>query len=114
MKIQVNLLQIINVFFQGTVERFAAQGGGGANDEKFHPSARRRNVHASEIVQKTYISLFIAPHKRNNNNIPFLPLEAIDSINAYEISEWFEKWFSFKEMAKILNLGAIGRNNPYV
>ena len=65
------------------------------------------HIHPTEIAQKTYVTLLIAPNHRYDNDVSLLTLEAIDSIHRYAASERLEERRVLYQMTEIPHLCAI-------
>ena len=61
------------------VEAVAAEGVGVAEDDEFHAGAGDGDVHAAEVVEEADGTLVVVAYHADEDDIAFLPLEAVDS-----------------------------------
>ena len=90
-----------------TVERMATDCGDVADDYQFHAGASHGYVHSSQVAQESDVSLLIASHERKDDDVAFLPLEAVDRIDRYTLAEWPEEVETPNHFSKIAGLRPI-------
>ena len=98
----------LDVVVQLFVEGVARQGGGVAQDEKFHAGARHGHVHAAQVAQEANLPRIVGTHQRNEDDIAFLALEPIDRVDGNQVAEGFEKGAFFDQALEVLHLCAVG------
>ena len=103
-----------DVFDEFLVERMMRQCGGVAQYNQLHAGTRNGYIHAAKVVQKTDSTLIVASHHRNQDNITFLTLEAIDRIDRNLAYEWLEETALLYEFAEQLHLALVGRDDAEV
>lgn len=81
---------------------------------KLHPGPGDGNVHAAQVTQKTDLTLVVGTHHRDEDDVAFLSLEAVNGIDGDEPAEGLEEFLLLDETAQILHLGAIGRDDAHV
>ena len=55
-----------------------------AHENKFHASPRDGYVHTAQVVQEADLSVLVAPHQTNEDDVAFLPLESVYSVYAQQ------------------------------
>lgn len=62
-----------------------------AHENKFHASSRDGYVHTAQVVQEADLSVLVAPHQTNEDDVAFLPLEPVYGVYAQQVAVGFEK-----------------------
>ena len=75
-----------------------------AHENKFHASPRDGYVHTAQVVQEADLSVLVAPHQTNEDDVAFLPLESVYGVNGDEFFQWLEEAVPFDQLADILHL----------
>ena len=96
------------------VEGMVRQRGGVAQDEQLHAGTGDGHIHAAKVVQETDTTLIVTSHHRNQDDIAFLSLEAIDRIDRYLAYEWLEETALLHKFAEQLHLALVGRDDAEV
>lgn len=66
-----------------------------AQNHEFHSCPRDSDIHSSKVIQKSDLSILIRPYETDKNNIPFLPLKAVNGVDRDEAAEWAQKTIPF-------------------
>jgi len=74
---------------------------------KFHTCPCHGDIHTSQVTQKTYLAVVVGTHKRDDDDVAFLSLEAIDGIDGDESAEGFEVLALHKQAAQQLHLSTV-------
>ena len=69
----------LEVFDELGVETVAGEGLSVADDDEFHAGAGDGDVHAAEVVEEADGTLVVVAYHADEDDIAFLPLEAVDS-----------------------------------
>ena len=96
------------------VEAVAAEGVGIAEDDELHAGAGDGDIHAAEVVEEADGALVVVAHHADNYHVAFLPLEAVDAIDRYQLAERAEEFLPLEQAADEAHLGAIGGDDAEV
>ena len=97
-----------------TVEGVAGHGVGVAQDDELHTGTGDGDIHAAQVAQKADLTAVVGAYERDEDDVAFLTLEAIDSVDTDEMAEGSERLATTDELAQILDLGAVGRDDAHV
>ena len=76
---------------------------------ELHPCTSDGYIHATEVLEETYLARFVGPYHRNQYDVALLSLEAINRIHADEPTIRLEEFAFSDEPAEILHLCTVGR-----
>lgn len=85
-----------------------------AEYDELHACPCDGNIHAAEVAEEAYLSLIIASHERENDDIALLSLESINGIHRDEMAIGLEELALLYHTAQQLHLSTIGRDDAYV
>ena len=89
-------------------------GRGIAQDDKLHPGAGDGHIHTAQVAQESDLSLVVGPHKGDEDDVAFLPLEPVDGVHADEVTVRLEELAFLEEAAQVLHLGAVGGDDTHI
>ena len=72
----------MDVFNEFLIELVAFHCFRFAQYHQLHAGTGYGDIHSSQVIEETYLPIFVGTDKTDENNITFLPLEAIYSINS--------------------------------
>lgn len=72
-----------------------SKGRGIAQDDKLHARPGHGDIHPPEVPEETDLTIFICPYERDDDHIPFLPLEAIHGVDCDQAAVWLEERIRF-------------------
>ena len=78
-----------------------------AHENKFHASPRDGYVHTAQVVQEADLSVLVAPHQTNEDDVAFLPLESVYGVYAQQVAVGFEKGIPAEQGAQQLHLAFV-------
>ena len=96
------------------VEAVAAEGVGVAEDDEFHAGAGDGDVHAAEVAEEADGALVVVAHHADNDDVAFLPLEAVDAVDGNLPTQGAEEFLPLEQAAYEAHLGTIGRDDAEV
>ena len=85
-----------------------------AEDNQLHSRSSDGDIHATQVTQETDLSVIVASHQRDDDDVALLALEAIDGINADSTAEGLVELALHQKTAQILHLSAIRRDDAYI
>ena len=72
---------------EAMVEWMASESGGIAEYDELHASPSYGDIHTSQVVEKTDVSLLICTHHADKYHITLLTLKAIYSVDTYHLTQ---------------------------
>lgn len=96
------------MFKQLLIERMSCQRGGIGQYYEFHAGPCHGYVHAAQILEESYLTVFIGADQADDYHVALLSLESVDGVYAYQAAIWLEERVLLDELAQILHLRAIG------
>ena len=85
-----------------------------AKNDKLHPGTCYRHIHPSEVIQETDLPILVGAHEAYQDNVAFLPLETIHRVYGDELAERLEESILLDELAEVLHLCLVGRDEAEV
>ena len=96
------------------VEGVPREGVGVADDDELHAGACDGYVHAAQVVEEAELSAVVVAHHADNDNVAFLPLEAVDGVDGYLPPQATVEVVHLEEAAYEAHLCAVGRDDAEV
>ena len=84
------------------------QRGAVAEDDDLHASTSDGHIHASQVAQEAYLALFVRADERDDDDVAFLTLEAVDGVDGDQSAEGLEELVLAQQLSEQLHLCAIG------
>ena len=100
------------VFDELGVETVSGEGVGVAEDDELHAGAGDGDVHAAEVAEESDSTLVVVAHHADNDDVAFLPLEAVDAVDGNLAAEGAEELLPLEQSADEAHLGAVGEMMP--
>ena len=73
------------------IEWVAGERGAVADDDEFFAGASHGYVHAADVGQEAYVTIGIAAHHADADDVSLLALEAVDGIDGYTGGVFLQK-----------------------
>ena len=83
-------------------------GGGIAQDDELHTGTGDGHIHAAQVTQEADLTIVVGTDKRDQDDVAFLSLEAINGVHTDQMAVGFEVLLLLQLPAQILHLSAIG------
>ena len=96
------------------VEGVAGEGVGVAEDDELHAGAGDGDVHAAEVAEEADGALVVVAHHTDDNDVAFLPLEAVDAAYGDLSAEGAEELLPFEQASDEAHLGTVGGDDAEV
>ena len=72
-----------------------------SQDDELHPGACYRHIHASQVVQETYLTILVGTDQTDENHIAFLTLESVHRIDGDLRAERLEEGVLADELTEV-------------
>ena len=102
------------VFDELGVEGVSGEGVGVAEDDEFHAGAGDGDVHAAEVAEEADGALVVVAHHADDDDVAFLPLEAVDAAYGDLPAEGAEEFLPFEQASDEAHLGTVGGDDAEV
>ena len=96
------------------VERVVAHGFFVAEDDEFHAGSCHRHVHASEVGEEAYLTLFVGADEADEDDVALLALEAVDGVDGDGVAQGTECVGLADELAEVACLHFVGGDDADV
>lgn len=93
---------------QLVVERMSCQRGGIGQYYEFHAGPCHGYVHAAQVLEESYLTVFIGADQAYYYHVTLLSLKSVDRVYAYKTAVWLKEWVGLDELTQILHLCAVG------
>ena len=96
------------------VERVVAHGFFVAEDDEFHAGSCHRHVHASEVGEEAYLTLFVGADEADEDDVALLALEAVDGVDGDDVAQGTECVGLADKLAEVACLHFVGGDDADV
>ena len=88
----------------------AGEGWGIAEYDKFHAGPGDSDIHATQVIEKPDVAVFVGTDEADENDISFLTLETVDGVNGNKAFQGMKEAVVLDELADVLHLHPVWRD----